>query len=387
MSWIAGTGPQPYPLSSTARVFVYPGTSGTYGITSFWVYYNATGQAGAWLSCAYTGMIPTPCDVAGLTAGEQWNFSAGATSAAGTGSFSPTTTTSAPDVPGTPTTPVLSRDGSGSLYVSVSAPSNGTPITWWDYVYESAYEWGSGRLNTSFRLNNLTNGELYRVKVRASSVVGDGPWSAWSSELRPCDVPTNPSGLAVNWGSTNSSLDVSWNAPTSGNGCGVDSYRVYYSTSSAVSQASPYVTTTSTSTTLTGLTTKATYYVLVAAVNNAGVGPTNGTVKSQTVFGPTLNSPGNPTLSFTLGTGTTTTRTLNFSMSWGANNQATEYNVTLVGPNWTTICTRTPTGTSASCSASRPKGSSQSFFFMITSSNPRVTSTSVNSNVVTYTGG
>ncbi len=75
-------------------------------------------------------------------------------------------------------------------------------------------------------VTGLTPASVIKVRVRAKSFAGVGPWSVASLPLRPFTTPMAPTGLAGTPGST--SLDLSWLAAGDNASGPIDSYRVFY---------------------------------------------------------------------------------------------------------------------------------------------------------------
>jgi hypothetical protein len=79
--------------------------------------------------------------------------------------------------------------------------------------------------------------------------------------------PGPPTGLTATAG--DAQLSLSWTAPASDGGAAIIGYDVYLGTTSHGESATPAKTVGGTSATVTGLTNGTTYYVTVAAVNDA----------------------------------------------------------------------------------------------------------------------
>jgi len=124
---------------------------------------------------------------------------------------------------------------------------------------------------TSRTVTGLTNGTSYVFRVAHVSAGVTGSYSNSSPAYIPFTTPPAPTGLSGTRGNTEVAL--TWTAPTSNNGRDISDYVVQYSSNNGTSWTtfSDGVSTT-TSTTVTGLTNGTSYVFKVAAVNLAGTG-------------------------------------------------------------------------------------------------------------------
>jgi hypothetical protein len=123
---------------------------------------------------------------------------------------------------------------------------------------------------TSQTITGLTNGTAYTFRVAATNANGTGAQSTASAAITPRTVPGAPTGVTATAG--NRSAAVSWTAPASNGGSAITGYTVTpYIGASA--QAPSVLSTTATSTTVTGLTAGTTYTFKVVARNAAGSSP------------------------------------------------------------------------------------------------------------------
>lgn len=253
-----------------------PASSGGSSISA----YNVTSSPGG-LTCATTGALT--CTVTGLTNGTAYTFTVTATNATGTGPASVATSPVTPfTTPGTPTGVVAQSYTDSQSLVTWSAPSSngGSSIT--DYAVEyspSPYTTWTVATTTAtvlhYTVTGLTNGTSYEFQVAAINAAGAGAYSSPSLPATPATVasaPTSVTGTSY----VDSSVPLSWAAPTSNGGTPITSYVIEYSLSPysswALATTSP-ASCSSTSCTVTGLTNGTGYEFQVAAVNNAGTGP------------------------------------------------------------------------------------------------------------------
>ena len=250
-----------------------------------------------------------------------------------------TPTAQKPDAPAAPTL----THGAASLSVSWTAPTNnGASISDYDVQYRACTlstdltcsdsntaTWGSwtdrsgettSDTSRSVTLSGLTNGTAYQVQVRAANSVGESGWSTSADEY-PSTVPGKPAAPTLSV--KHQALGVSWSAPSSNGGAAITGYKVGRCSASCSSDTSWTVktlTTTGTTTDLTGLTNGTSYQVRVAAVNRSGTGAWSDTTTATPAKVP--DAPSAPTL-------TKGARQLSVSWSAPADNgeEITDYDV------------------------------------------------------------
>jgi hypothetical protein len=171
-----------------------------------------------------------------------------------------------PGLPGKPTITGV-QPGNQRVIVSFDPPADdgGSPVT--AYFVRTNQGQSTDSLDSPVTLMGLENGEPYTIAVAAANEVGQGPYSNYSAEVRPCTVPNPPAFLTatVDDGKT----AVSFRAPGFDGGSPVTGYTVIARPGTQGStpvtldgQASPL--------TVTGLTNGITYGVSVVAHNVAG---------------------------------------------------------------------------------------------------------------------
>jgi hypothetical protein len=141
-------------------------------------------------------------------------------------------------------------------------------------------------------VTGLTNGTAYTFTVTASNPFGSAT-SASSNSVTPSGAPGTPAAPTASLPSTygNTTASVSWVAP-SNNGSAITDYVVQYSSDSGGSWTTfADGISTSTSTTVTGLTNGVSYIFRVAAVNGAGTGNYSASSNSVTPLAGKLPTP------------------------------------------------------------------------------------------------
>ena len=237
-----------------------------------------------------------------LTNGQSYKVQVRATSSAGESDWSESATgTPAPQPPDAPAKPTLTS-GNRKLEVSWSKPAqNDAPIS----IYKVQYSEGDSDVwnpyvgwtgTTTFTIiPRLTNGQSYKVQVRATSSAGESKWSPTATGTPGPEVPDTPGALALTPG--NAQLRVTWSVP-SGNGADITDYKVEYRTGSSGWTDHPF-SGTGTSTIILSLTNNQPYHVQVRATSEAGSSDWSdfetGTPKAQSPSAPNAPrlTPGN----------------------------------------------------------------------------------------------
>ncbi|MCI4351300.1 MAG: fibronectin type III domain-containing protein, partial [Thermoplasmata archaeon] len=141
--------------------------------------------------------------------------------------------------------------------------------------------WGNNHTlaGTAYTYSGLTDGTKYFVTVVASNVVGQGP-AASPVNATPLGIPYPPISVTA-VGASNTTLNVSWAAPTSTGGAPVTNYTLKWSlaTSSIWTSVSEG---TSLATTITGLKPVTNYTVFVVAWNKVGSSNASAKVTAET---------------------------------------------------------------------------------------------------------
>jgi hypothetical protein len=175
--------------------------------------------------------------VTGLVPGKKYIVRVAAKNRLGTGLYTSASASRTALAAGVlPTAPGRPTGTSGNRRVTVQwslpAKAGSKPIT----DYELDVSTNNGVSYTRFAdgvstvrnavVTGLTPASVIKVRVRAKSFAGVGPWSVASLPLRPFTTPMAPTGLAGTPGST--SLDLSWLTAGDNASGPIDSYRVFY---------------------------------------------------------------------------------------------------------------------------------------------------------------
>ena len=213
--------------------------------------------------------------ITGLVNGTAYDVQIRARNDVGATDWSPSSTGTPVAVPSRPAIPTLTRDGSGRMVVTWTAPNaNGSALTGYVVEYKETTDvaWiNAGHTGTTvtLTLTSLTDGVLYDVRVSAVNSVGTSPTSP-VARLRVGLVPDAPAAPTTTIG--DNQLLVEWVAPDS-HGSAITGYGVRYRIKTTGAWQSHTHTGTGVSTTITGLTNGSTYEVQIRAVNGIGNSP------------------------------------------------------------------------------------------------------------------
>jgi fibronectin type 3 domain-containing protein len=130
-----------------------------------------------------------------------------------------------------------------------------------------------------YNVQSLVNGMLYYIAVTAVNAYGESPLSNQAMAI-PTGIPAPPDGVSAAAG--NSEIVLTWNSAP-----GADSYKIYKSETSGVYGT---VLASVDDTVLTyraaGLTRGKTYYFVIRAVNEHGVGKNSNEISAVTIAAP-----------------------------------------------------------------------------------------------------
>ena len=252
-------------------------------ITGYNVQYRLTSSSGAWTKPNFEG-TGTSTTITGLTNGLNYTVQVQAKNSAGNSEWASATGTPAVQPPDPPAKPTVTASDN-QLEVSWIIPStNGADVNGYNVGYRRSTKDNKGSWNdlgfsgkgTSAIIDPLTNGQIYDVRVRATSSAGPGKWSESATGTpgtpgiqvaQKPDAPKAPTLIAGN-----AQLSVSWIEP-SDNGASITDYDVQYRVTTSTStgnwsQHKPTSNFSSLSTIITGLDNGQSYDVQVQAKNS-----------------------------------------------------------------------------------------------------------------------
>ena len=306
-----------------------PVATGGSAITSYTVTSNPGG-----LTKTTTDGSTTTATVEGLTNGTSYTFTVVATNIKGSSSASTASSEIIPStVPNVPTS-VSGTSGNTQATISWTAPvaTGGSAITSYT-VTSNPGGLTKTTLNgstTTATVEGLTNGTSYTFTVVATNIKGSSSASTASSEIIPSTVPDEPTNVLGTPGNTEATLY--WTAPISNGGSAITSYTVTSNPGGLTA------TSTSSSTTIRGLTNGIPYTFTVVATNIKG--DSDDSIASSEITPAT--TPDAPT------TITCTTGNLYIDLSWNIPNnggsEITYYNIQYSsnnGINWTDVSSNT----------------------------------------------
>lgn len=331
-----------------------PASNGGDPISDYVVQYSSN-SGSSWTTFSDSVSTSTSLTVTGLTNGTAYVFRVAAVNAAGTGTYSATSSSATPRTSPDAPSGVTATAGNQqvSLVWTVPVFNGGVAIT--DYTIEysqDAATWTSFSDGTSTlraaTVTGLTNGVGYYFRVYAVNSVGTSSASAPSSPVTPLTVPTAPIISQITTG--NALLSVAFTAAGDG-GNPISTYQystdggATWQTRTVGSTSSPLVISALSTNGTTALANGTTYSVKIRAVNSAGTGSSSTAVNATpTTF------PGAPT------SVTSTPGSSAIDLSWTAptsNGGAaiSDYVIEMStngGSSWTTVNDGTSTATTAS---------------------------------------
>ncbi|MEI7593044.1 MAG: fibronectin type III domain-containing protein [Actinomycetes bacterium] len=188
--------------------------------------YLHNARSGATTDCA----LDNPCTITGLTNGMAYDFTVIATTAGGDSSESQAATATPRTVPDAPTiTAVTAGDSAVTVEFDPPTSDGGNAIDhYMVYPYAGAPYTSAGTGNSCSdspcSILGLTNGTNYKFTVVAVNDAGGSVESDKSGVATPRTVPGPPTITSAVLG--NSSVDITWTAPTNDGGSAILGYKV-----------------------------------------------------------------------------------------------------------------------------------------------------------------
>lgn len=127
--------------------------------------------------------------------------------------------------------PIMVVSTQSSIEIEATSPQfdGGSPVTLFVYMRDSGpltpFEPQVTSSDAQYTFTGLTPGVIYRFKVAAINLIGQGEWSAIAG-FYACTNPSDAENFAL-VSQSESHLTVSWEVPLSAGGCPVTGYRVY----------------------------------------------------------------------------------------------------------------------------------------------------------------
>lgn len=267
-------------LTSTITIYTVPGaptiTSATAGNASVAVSWTAPAYvgsgtvnyalyrtpAGGSATLVYNSTSTSFTDT-GLANGTSYSYTVYASNTWGTGGVSNTVATTPYTIPSTPS--VAATPGNGSISITFSSSSDGgSAIYYYQYSLDNI-NW-SGAVSSPVNITGLTNGTLYTIRVRAVNAAGNS--GTGSATATTWNVPGAPTSFGYT-SKTESSINLSWSAPSSNGGSAITGYTLYRG-ATQIYPTLPATSGTATSFNDTGLAFETSYSYSVYAVNAIG---------------------------------------------------------------------------------------------------------------------
>ena len=260
-----------------------PSDNGGSAITDYLIEYKLTSEPTTWTTFNDGVSTSTTTTITGLTNGQAYNFRVSAINSIGTSVASSTATgTPNPSVPSAPLSLSASSGLSSSSLLSWTSPlsNGGSAIT--DYLIEykltsEPTTWTTFNdgvsTSTTTTITGLTNGQAYNFRVSAINSIGTSVASSTATGTPSLSAPSAPLSLTAQSHKNNQST-ITWVAPSSNGGGTISDYLIEYKLTSEPTTWTTFNdgVSTSTTTTVTGLTNDLSYDFRVSAINESGTG-------------------------------------------------------------------------------------------------------------------
>lgn len=207
------------------------------------------------------------CNFTGLTNGTTYQFFVYAINAEGSSAGSSSVAITPATYPGAPAAPSITSAGNASISLSWNAPSNngGSAPTGYTVTSSPGGQTCVTTGATVCTVSGLTNGTSYTFTVTATNVAGTSVASPASASSIPRTKPSAPGSFLATYGNT--TVTLTWDAPTSNGGLPITSYKVTTvgSTKTCTALEPTRVCT------ITGLVNGTSYTFSATATNEAGL--------------------------------------------------------------------------------------------------------------------
>ncbi len=254
-----------------AKVAFTPGAQGSGVLLNYTASCGGIGAAGA----------SSPISVTGLTNGVGYTCQVKTTSSVGDSAWSALSNSVTPvSQPALPSAPAIggavAANGAAIVAFTPGAPGTGTLVR---YTANCGGRTVNGT-RSPITVAGLANGTPYTCRVKTTSSVGAGPWSAWSNPVTPVPQPALPSAPSIGIASAgNGTATVAFTPGALGAGTLV-SYSANCGGTIATGSGSPI--------TVTGLTNGSAYSCQVKTNSSVGAGPWSGLSNTVTPMAPAI---------------------------------------------------------------------------------------------------
>ncbi|MCY4172036.1 MAG: fibronectin type III domain-containing protein, partial [Bacteroidetes bacterium] len=213
------------------------------------------------------------------------------------------TTGDAAAAPGTPTSLTATADGPTTINLSWTAPTStgGTAITGYRILVSPNLSFNyttvvanTGNTNTSYSHTGLRAGTRYDyhvLAINAATNIGPNSSSATHATTAAATAPGAPTSLTTA-ADGQTTIDLSWTAPTSDGGAAISGYRIEVSTDGGTNFSQLVASQSGTSYSHTGLTAGTARHYRVRAINSVGSSGWSNTANATTAA---ATAPGAPT--------------------------------------------------------------------------------------------
>ncbi len=235
------------------------------------------------------GSTNTIVEINDLEPATEYSITLRAINSVGAGPASSPLVVSTDSTPSAPRSLSLSSRTTTSISVGFLTPSSdgGEPITNYQYILddESWISFSPETTSSPITITGLEQGTPHTIQLRAVNSVGAGTASSvfYATTL---DVPTAPQIVSAS-SSTNTSIDLSFTAPSSDGGSTITNYEYSLNNGSSWNPISP--ASAISPVTITGLTTGVEYTIKLRAVNIVGSGAPSISFVASVQTGPSGN--------------------------------------------------------------------------------------------------
>jgi len=271
------------PADSSASIAFTAGSNGGAAISK---YQYSTDGGTTWADTA--AGTTSPVTINALTNGSSYSIKLRAVNTFGSSAGSTAVVVTPRTTPSAPTS-LYATPGNTSVSIAFTAGAGGgAAITKYQYQVDSGSWLAAVETSSPIRINGLTNGTNYSIKLRAVNSVGDGAASDATSATPSSTSPAAPTSLIATPGGGSASI-----AFTAGSNGGAAITKYQYSTDGGTNWVDTDAGTTS-PVKISGLTNGTSYSIKLRAVNDIGAGPASSAVSVTPHALPTVSTGSSP---------------------------------------------------------------------------------------------